>query len=55
MATVSATGPAACRYMATYSRAAWLLKIWVPLVVTLVVAGVLLAEFRVAYGFATGK
>lgn len=45
----------ACRYMATYSRAAWLLKMWVPLVITIAVLGVLLAEARLAYGFATGK
>ena len=42
-----------CRYLALYKTAPQLLKIWVPLVVFTIYAGILVIEGRLAYAFAT--
>ena len=41
-----------CRYLLLYRTAPQLLKIWVPLVVFAIYAGILVIEARIAYAFA---
>lgn len=45
---------AACRYIFVWDCSPWLLKIWVPLVVTLCTAFVVFAEVRIFVGFTFG-
>lgn len=42
---------ACCRYVTLYDTNPWLLKLWVPLVMAVVVSVVVLSEGRLAYGF----
>lgn len=41
--------------MAVYDRAPWMLKVWVPLVITVAVVGVVALESALAYGFSTSE
>jgi hypothetical protein len=44
-----------CRYMATYDCAPCLLKLYVPLIVTISTLAVVFIEVRVGFGFVTGR
>ena len=44
-----------CRYAMTYSWAPWVIKVWAPLVGTVMAVLVAAMECRMMYGFTTGR